>query len=653
MHLGTETLASLKIFDSETHANLHLSTTKEGLSLYGILNECVTHGGKLLLKNWLIRPSKDIEVIKSRQDEIEFYLKNENAQFFEKARSILKNLGNINRTIMVINSGKSRMAEWSRLLRAIKACREIQRLTSNLENAHKTELLNKVGFDVKYLDDLKEKINSTLDWEESKINGGCINVLPGVDEELDELREQYSGLESKLQHLAQELRTMAAFDSIPEFAINYFPQIGYICTIPRPLEWDGNDFLIEKGWQFHFATDTELHYKNDYMRDLDLHIGDLATAISDREIEIVHLLEEDLERATPLLISFAEVLAEFDCILSLANSAYQRDWKRPSIVPENIIQITGGRHPLVEGSVETCISNDAFLKNSENITTSTCENYAELEAEYPKIEGRNILGRSILVVTGANFSGKSVYVKQLGVIAILSQIGSFVPAEETTIGIHDAIFTRITTTESVTKNSSAFMIDLQQISFMLRNCTAQSILLIDEFGKGTDSSDGQALFCSLINHLVERGSECPITILTTHFHEVFTRGYLPADLPIDFGHMSMVMPSGSEHEVDRSPIYLYKLKPGIISSSHALSCAAISGVPKHIRIRADRVSRMLGNFEILKLLDVCMTDEEIEDLRRMEKVVRRFVETNFESGTSDDEQNFMIHLSRHILSEYV
>ncbi|PLW41595.1 hypothetical protein PCANC_17436 [Puccinia coronata f. sp. avenae] len=230
-------------------------------------------------------------------------------------------------------------------------------------------------------------------------------------------------------------------------------------------------------------------------------------------------------------------------------------------------------------------------------------------------------------------------------------LGLFVPAEEAHIGIHDAIFTRVSTTKSASHSSSAFMIDLQRVSFMLRNCTMRSILLIDKFGKGTDPTDGEVLFCGVIQHLISRGSSCPITLVSTHFHEVFTKGFLSLDLPIDYTHMSIFLNNGGESEDDVLPTYLYKLAPDLVSSSHAMGCAAQAGVPRHIRMKAERVSRLLSQYKILELLDIRLDEEEREELRRMEGIVRRFLAVDFEQDGVMESRDWMTFLRENILEK--
>ncbi|KAA1086786.1 MutS protein msh5 [Puccinia graminis f. sp. tritici] len=375
------------------------------------------------------------------------------------------------------------------------------------------------------------------------------------------------------------------------------------------------------------------------MRELDDHYGDLATAIDDREIELVHILEEEVSKFAGILLSVNDDLAELDWYDPFPTVTFERAWVRPTILNQNTIQIIAGRHPLVEGCVENYIPNDTHLVAS-----------APSKAQRKKRKSTESY------------------------------------TEEAHVGIHDAVFTRVSTTESASRSSSAFMIDLLRVSFMsvcciltstitkfstgrhlsffpisplttvsllqhrrLRNCTARSLLLIDEFGKGTDPTDGQALFCGVIEHLISRGSSCPITLVSTHFHGVFTNGFLSLDLPIDYTHMCIVLKDGGGPEEENSPTYLYKLAPDLVSSSHAMGCAAQAGVPRHIRLKADRVSRLLSRHEILELLDVRLDEDEREELGRMEETVRRFVAIDFEQDGLSSCRDWMAYLRENVL----
>ncbi len=229
-------------------------------------------------------------------------------------------------------------------------------------------------------------------------------------------------------------------------------------------------------------------------------------------------------------------------ILALAQLARHNNYTRPHILEEDVLEIIGGRHPLQEQVVASFVPNDT------------------------KLGGMETNDARIQLLTGANFSGKSVYLKQVAMIVFLAQVGSFVPAEHATLGICDRIMTRVQTRESVSRQASAFMIDLQQIAFALQNCTARSLLVVDEFGKGTDSADGAGLFCGLMDHLQALGGSCPKVLAATHYHELLERKFLVSSPMLQFAHMEILL-NPDAPDVQEQCVYLYRLAHGMSMSS--------------------------------------------------------------------------------------
>jgi DNA mismatch repair protein MSH5 len=182
-----------------------------------------------------------------------------------------------------------------------------------------------------------------------------------------------------------------------------------------------------------------------------------------------------------------------DSLLSFAQVARKYNYVQPIVTDDNILEINQGRHPLLEQCSDTLIPNDTTFDADQRI----------------------------ILLTGANSSGKSVYLKQVALIVYMAHLGSFVPAQSARIGLTDKILTRIATRESVSKNSSAFMIDLQQTNIALLNSTSRSLVLLDEFGKGTTSLDGIGLFCAVVESFAGREHECPKLIAATHFHGTY------------------------------------------------------------------------------------------------------------------------------------
>lgn len=237
----------------------------------------------------------------------------------------------------------------------------------------------------------------------------------------------------------------------------------------------------------------------------------------------------------------------------------------------NVLRIEGGRHPLQELTVPAYIANDCFLAggpgdNNNDDSTSQAESIAE-SIETP----------SVLIMTGPNYSGKSVYLKQNALIVYMAHIGSFVPAEKAIIGLTDKILTRIATRESVSRNQSAFMIDLQQVALSVALSTRRTLIVIDEFGKGTNASDGAGLCCGVFEYFLSLGVNRPKVLGATHFHEIFENGYLQERPELTFGHMEVRVDTEAE-QVEDQITYLYNFVPGRSRSSFGTCCASMNGI---------------------------------------------------------------------------
>lgn len=304
----------------------------------------------------------------------------------------------------------------------------------------------------------------------------------------------------------------------------------------------------------------------------------------------------------------------------------------------NSIRIKDGRHPLQELVVPCFIPNDCHLPHSDATDTSDT---GTLPA---------------LVLTGPNHSGKSVYLKQTAAIIYLAQIGSYVPAESAVLGLTDKIFTRLSTRESVANVESAFAIELKQVAQAIGGATAQSLILIDEFGKGTSPDDGAGMLTALIDHFLAAGRDCPRLVIATHFHEIFEGGYLNHRPQLRIAHFEVEIGQDSQEAEDHLT-YLFKLARGHSSSSFGCICAALNGVPSAVVRRAKAVSSMIARHEDLVTACSQLSCQEEEHLELAEAVARHFLEIDLDDpmqesqGRTDDrrQESSMMSLLSEVL----
>ncbi|CAG8464444.1 18015_t:CDS:10 [Gigaspora rosea] len=441
-------LSSLQIFEDESHPNMHMQAkSKEGLSLFGILNNTRTVLGKYLLKQWFLRPTLDLAVLDERHRTIECFLQPDNLDISGQFTTCLKHIKNIPKIIENMN-GRLNIKDWQSLLQYAFYCLKIRNLVQELHRSENIQIFTRIKetFIVSDLKDIGSYINDVIDFDES-VKEGRIVVKPHVDEELDHMKRTYDGLDDFLFEVAREISTSIPTEFASTLNVIYFPQLGYLVTVPLKSEWrDEEDFKID-GLYYQFSTATTVYYKNDRMRELDEYLGDIHGLIVDREIEIVQKLQDRILEYVPLFLNSSAVCAELDCILSFAESARRYGYNRPIVTDENILIIEKGRHPLQELCINVFVANDTKLIGGRGILNDDDEMHED------NLTGERDTYNSVMLLSGANYSGKSVYLKQVALIVYMAHIGSFVPAESATIGLTDKIFTRIQTKETVSKNN--------------------------------------------------------------------------------------------------------------------------------------------------------------------------------------------------------
>ena len=382
-------------------------------------------------------------------------------------------------------------------------------------------------FESFHLAQVGRKITEVVDFDESRLQHRTV-VCPRIDIELDQLKHDYNGLESMLSAIGREIAKGVPAKFSPTLNVIYFPQIGFLISVQCEPDVDGISLLDsnDEPWERMFTTNQVEYYKNSEMREMDERFGDLWTSICDKEIDIIHELAQEILKYEELLVAVSEICGELDSLLALAQGARQYKLCKPRMTTDNVIQIRGGRHILQELVVPSYVANDTNIAGGsgplvDDTSPSTSSSEGSQHVSNALRSGAGLgagIAPSMFILTGPNYSGKSVYVKQVALIVYLAHIGSFVPAESATIGMTDKILTRISTRESVGRIQSAFMIDLQQVSLALSSATNRSLLVIDEFGKGTGAIDGAGLMCGVLEYLNSLGAESPKVLATTHFH---------------------------------------------------------------------------------------------------------------------------------------
>ncbi|KAI2255152.1 hypothetical protein LOZ10_005739 [Ophidiomyces ophidiicola] len=617
MFINRDTLSSLQIIQSESHPNAFNqgpgktnSGSKESLSIYGLFHRFArTPQGKGMLKKVFLRPTTKPTVIYERHNIISTFLRAENDDAMSKVIKSLSGIKNL-RPIMIhlqkgISTGNAKFKGfksivWATILEFAFHAIDIHDTLKEVVNVGNLDLCVKAmhKLDLTKLHQVGRLIHETVDLESSVLEHRTI-VKPRVNGDLDRLKEAYDGMDSLLSQVAVAIAATLPENISNELNVIYFPQLGF--NIAIPLDAHGRAVYAggDEAWTQVFNTENRAYFKDFRMREMDERLGDMYGIICEKEIEIAYDLAQRILGYEPLLVEASDICGEIDSLLALAQGASLYKLVRPQMTDENIVKIKGGRHLLQEASVPSYVPNDAVL---------------------------------------------------VALIVYMAHIGSFVPADMAIIGLTDKILTRITTRETVSKTQSTFAIDLQQISFALTHCSRRSLIIIDEFGKGTESSgmtryswalfdaktyylDGIGLACGLFKHLIHRDEERPRVLAATHFHEIFENGFLCQTPELQFGHMEVqIDPTASE--IEDQITYLYNFRSGWSSESFGTSCAAMNGIDPAIVSRANRIGEMLRCGGDIVAACAGVTVAELDVLEDAEIIARRFLQAEFAQSRS-------------------
>ncbi|XP_057264568.1 mutS protein homolog 5 isoform X1 [Pezoporus wallicus] len=587
VNMDQDTYSVLQIFKSDIHPSVYKlsSGLKEGFSLYGILNRCRCKWGGKLLRLWLTRPTRNLTELNKRLDVIHFFLQAQNHETVLTLQGCLKNIKNVPLILKRMTLSHTKVTDWQALYKT--ACSAVC-LRDTCRSLPKTiELFQTISRvftdDLQYIASLISKV---VDFEGS-ISESRFTVKPNVDPTIDEKKRKLMGLSNFLTEVARkELEDLD--NHIPSCCVIYIPLIGFLLSIPRlPSMVDKSDFEIE-GLDFMFLSEDKLHYRSARTKELDSLLGDLHCEIRDQETLIMHQLQTKILEKSEVLNSVIEYTAHLDVLLALALMARENAYCRPSFTHRHGFHIKDGRHPLMELCAKTFVANPV---NSGEAT------------------------RRIKIITGPNSSGKSVYLKQVGLIVFMALIGSYVPAAEAEIGTIDGIYTRIHTRESVSVGLSTFMIDLNQVAKAVNNATERSLVLIDEFGKGTNTLDGLSLLAAVLKYWIRQGTQCPQVFVSTNFHSLMQLELLP-DTPL-LEYLTM-----ETHQDGDELIFFYQIKQGMSTVSHAANIAALAGMPAKIIERGVEVSELIRNGKAIKRIDDPSKDERME---KCKSVVEKFL----------------------------
>ena len=550
------------VLDSSTKRNLEISYTmqegsREG-SLISILDKTTTAMGGRLLKKWIYAPLRDLTKIQKRLDSVEELLKEKSNR--KKIINELKEIGDLERIISRVCTGRANPREVVALKSSLK---KIPSLKEHLSH-FKVETLAQVKTGLDSLEILVDKIQGALiDSPPAAITEGGI-IRNGFSPELDELREiAFHGKDwiAKLQKSERE-RT-----GIPSLKVSFNKVFGYYIDISNAHKDKVPDDYIRK----QTLVNSE-RYITAELKEYEDKILNAEEKIYELEAELFDEIRKIAAAEAIKIQNNARMIALLDCLISFAECAGGYKYNKPFITEGSELEIVEGRHPVVERILppgEKFTPNDCFMNNGEV---------------------------QIIILTGPNMAGKSVYIRQVGLIVLMAQIGSFVPAKSAKLGIVDRIFTRVGASDNITSGESTFLVEMQEAANILNNASFKSLILLDEIGRGTSTFDGISIAWALTEYLHDNENVSAKTLFATHYHEL--------------NEMADLFPKVKNYKVevreyDDKVIFLHRVNPGRADHSYGIQVAQMAGLPQFVTNRAKEIltnleSKELTPYEIKK-----------------------------------------------------
>lgn len=496
--IDNSTLNALNVFSSIHHpASFKNQIRKDGLSIFNLLNQCCSRIGSQQLKLILKHPIRDLSELNVRLSTIEWCTKQENLENVIKLKTYLKNLLNINNIFHQIITNYGKTNDWKSLKKTVYFAFLICEMCTQFdqESIQSTFLFDLAKFVKNELTikGILYALDKIVDLEEID-NRKRFCVKPGIDKDLDKKNENLKNMRAQeVADLEDGLKRIC--DMEEAFHLLHFSEIGFVFGTDLKMEDLNLEGLENDQIELVLQTVDAIYFRTFFCKELNLQYEMLLTDIISHEMRIFYRLIKYIQENIADLIQINKICAKLDCMIAMAGVSISRGFTKPIFTTEKRIQIINGRHPLVEQIRK-------FSPNSTDI----------------RDEQQNFIN----ILNSPNASGKSIYMKQIALICYLAHVGCFVPADDCVVTLLDSIYSRIYCQESIYQGQSSFMIDLAQMSKVVMNSSSNSLVLVDEIGKGTNYKDGMALLAATIENFIDRKHACPITFIATHYFEVYS-----------------------------------------------------------------------------------------------------------------------------------
>ena len=549
--------------DRFTVRNLELfgSSHDNGKCLIDIIDDTVTPMGSRLLKRWLALPLKQLDLINERLEVVSYFTTN--TELKSQLRFQFDEIGDLERLISKVAAGKINPRELVQLKRSLTLIEDIKKIISPCDN----HSLKKIAEQLNPCTVMRDKLQAVLNEEAPVLLSKGSVICKGVNEELDELRAiAFSGKDYLLQIQKREIERTG----ISSLKVSFNNVFGYYLEVTNV-----HKDKVPQDWIRKQTLTTAERYITPELKTYEEKILGAEDKIAVLEQTLYEaLVRELIDYIIPIQLN-ASLIAKLDCLVAFAKLAQDNRYIRPTLTDDYTINITDGRHPVIEKQLPLgtdYVSNSVYLDNDT---------------------------QQLMMITGPNMSGKSALLRQVALITLMAQIGSYVPAKSAHIGIVDKIFTRVGASDNISSGESTFMVEMNETASILNNLSERSLILLDEIGRGTSTYDGISIAWAIAEYIHSQPKNRAKTLFATHYHEL--------------NEMTTYFPriknfNVSVKEVNNKIIFLRKLQEGGSEHSFGIHVARMAGMPKQVVDRANDILKKLEKDHELELSEVELTE---------------------------------------------
>ena len=522
-------------------------------SLLSIIDETVTSMGARLLRSWMLKPSIKRSEIQSRQAAISEL---SDIILRDKLRFLLKKLSDLERLIGRLNLGGAGPRD---IIALKKTLEQAPLVRAELADA-KSLLIQVLAENISEHKTIRELVDLSITEEPPATVSETGVIKPGFNQELDELRDISQNIKQKIAAYEENERLRSGIGNLKVGFNNVF---GYYVEVSK-----GNVSRVPDDYERRQTLTNAERFTTTQLKDWEAKVLGAEEKITALETSLFNEIVLSIKGETPGLQTTARAFAMLDCLSALAETAAKRNYVCPTLHDGDEIEIKNGRHPIVEAVLrDSFVSNDIFLNNSTD---------------------------RLLIITGANMGGKSTILRQIALVQILAQIGSFVPATAARLPIIDRIWTRVGASDDLASGRSTFMVEMTETAAILHNSTPRSLVLLDEIGRGTSTFDGLSIAWAVAEFLHNSSEHSAKTLFATHYHELTE---LAENLP---GAKNYQL---TATEKDGEVVFLHRLEKGKASKSYGIAVARLAGLPQSVIERAKAVLEKLEKYELAVFAD--------------------------------------------------